>query len=200
MHYTRPLSIVMLFLAACASAPPPAPTPEPTGQAAVTPPTAAEQEIIQYTTALNLLNVNQLDQAEAEFIGITKHHPDLAGPWANLGLVYIKKNQFDKARLNLDKALEKNPNLAQAYHLLGYIEYKQGNIINAKQFYAKALAKKEDYAQAHYNLALLYDIYLHDIPNAVTHYKRYLELIKIPDKVTADWVTELLNTQKKGPS
>ncbi len=200
MHYTRLLPIILLSLTGCASAPPVAPPAQNAGKTTTTPTTAVEQEIIQYTTALNLLNVNQLDQAEVELKAITDKHPDLAGPWANLGLIYIKKNQLDKARQNLEKALEKNPKLAQANNLLGYIEYKLGNIIPAKQLFSKALANKEDYAVAHYNLALLYDIYLHDIPNAVIHYKRYLELIKNEDKATADWVNELINTQKKGRS
>lgn len=189
-----------VLLSACASAPSPDVTTNSAPRSDVTAPSAVEKEITQYTTALNLLNVNQLDQAETELTGITRNHPELAGPWANLGLVYIKKNQYDKARSNLDKALEKNPKLAQAYNLLGFIEYQQGNIIKAKQDYAKALANKEDYPLAHYNLALIYDIYLHDIPNAVVHYKRYLELIKQDDKATADWVNELLNNQKKGQS
>lgn len=200
MPYTKFILSLGIFLTACNATPPIAPpTATPTNQDQAAPSTA-EQEITQYTTALHLLNINQLDQAETEFNELTAKHPDLAGPWANLGLIYIKKNQLDKARTYLDKSLAKNPRLAQAYNLLGYIEYSQGNVLKAKQLYDKALDYKEDYALAHYNLALLYDVYLHDIPKAVEQYQRYLELIKTEDKATRDWLNELRNTQKKGQS
>ncbi len=197
MRYTNFLPLLTVFLCACAAAPTDSPAPATPAHADTTPATTVDLEITQYTTALNLLNVNQLDQAEVELKGITSKHPELAGPWANLALIDIKQNHPDKARTNLTKALEKNPNLAQANNLLGYLEYSEGNIIKAKQYYSKALANKEDYAVAHYNLALIYDIYLHDIPNAVIHYRRYLDLIKGEDKSVADWVVELQSHQKK---
>ncbi|MBI3560601.1 MAG: tetratricopeptide repeat protein [Gammaproteobacteria bacterium] len=198
MRYINLILPYTLLLCACSSAPKQDPvTTAKTDTAEAATPSPAEKDIRVYAQALSKLNAGQFDQAETILVEITAKHPELAGPWTNLGLVYINKNQLDKASDALNQAITKNPDLAQAYNLLGYIETKHGNIPKAKQLYEKALAKKNDYALAHYNLALLYDVYLRDIPKAIEHYQRYLELIKVEDKPTADWVNELMHMLKK---
>jgi tetratricopeptide (TPR) repeat protein len=200
MSYTKYLLLVILFMAGCSSVKTQDATPAtPTdGKVAAAAPSAAELEIELYTQALRYISQNQLDEAESALRGITEKRPELAGPWANLGLIKIKQNQFDKAEEHLNKALQRNPKLAQAYNLLGFIESKRTHISKAKDLYEKAIANKDDYALAHYNVALIYDIYLRDIPKAVEHYKRYLELTNFEDKRTADWLKELSNILSKG--
>lgn len=158
--------------------------------------TPASQETLNnelglYRQAITELNNNELDKAEQSFTKMTELHPDLAGPWANLALVYLKQEHMEKAEENIQIALQKNPDMPQALNLAGYIENQKGEINQAKSFYEKAIKNKPDYALAHYNLALLYDIYLQDIPKAVQHYEQYLSLIKVEDSKTKSWVEEL---------
>lgn len=155
-------------------------------------------EIALYGKGITYLNDNQLTDAETIFKSIIAKRPEFAGPWANLALINIKNNDLAKAQENLNQALARDPSMPQIYNMLGYIEKKKGNINKAIDYYLQAIAKKPDYAMAHYNVALLYDIYLQDLPDAITHYKRYLELDHNQDKVTADWVSELENTLKRG--
>ncbi len=148
-------------------------------------------EIALYQQAITQLNNNQLEAAESSFIRMTEIQPDLAGPWANLALVYLKQNQKEKAEQNIQIALNKNPNMAQALNLAGYLKNQKGEISDSKSLYEKAIINKPDYALAHYNLALIYDIYLQNIPMAIKYYQLYLSLIDYKDEKTKDWVEEL---------
>jgi len=149
------------------------------------------EEVVLYRKGITALYKNQLEEAEMLFLKIIKLQPDLAGPWTNLGLVYMKQGHLDKAMKNANTALEKNPKMAQAHNLLGYIETKKGHILEARDHYIKAITFKQDYALAHYNLALLYDTYFQDLAKAIEQYEAYLKLVEHKDKSTADWVEEL---------
>lgn len=188
----------LLLLSGCATQPSQKPSPSG-GKTASTKSSQAnvEADIASYANALHDIKADHLPQARSALATLTEKHPELAGPWANLALIDIKQNHLDQARENLNKALARNANLAQAYNLLGYIDKKQGKISQAMDDYSKAVSKKPNYALAHYNLALLYDIYLQDIPNAVKHYKRYLDLTGNQDQKTAEWVRELESSGKQ---
>ena len=197
MYYINFLILCLLLLSGCAGTPQhvtshPAENLNGATQADV------KAEIALYGKAINYLNDNKLDNAKAILLEITSKRPELAGPWANLAIVNIKQNNLDQAQKNLEQALSRDPALPQAYNLLGYIAKQNGNINQAVKYYLMAIDKKPDYAIAHYNVALLYDTYLQDIPKAINHYKQYLEITHDKDKQTATWVTELENSLKRG--
>jgi tetratricopeptide (TPR) repeat protein len=169
-----------------------------TGIPAATTQNLAADEIQRYREAITYLNENRLDRAEELLADIISQRPELAGPRVNLALAQIKSNQLDKAEKTLRLALEHNPNMPQAYNLLGYIEKQRGNILKAKEDFQRAIEGKPDYAIAHYNVALLDDIYLQNIPGAIRHYKRYLELTGNEDKDTINWVGELERSLTRG--
>lgn len=198
VRFDHPSAVVALFLllGGCAGAPiqQSSPVSASTDSAAAT----AEREIALFQQAITALNQQQLDRAEADLIAITQVRPELAGPWVNLALLNARRKNFVAAQAQVAKALERNPRLAQAHNVAGYVEAANGNVGKAVAHYQKAIELKADYALAHYNIALLHDIYLHDIPTAVQHYKRYLQLTDFQDKKTADWVAELERSLAKG--
>lgn len=149
-----------------------------------------------YRNAITALNNNKLDLAENILKEMLGSRNNLAGPWANLGLVYLKKNDIEQALKSLDHSLQLNPKQPQALNLMGIIEYNKGNLKKAIEYYDAAILNKPDYANAHYNLALLYDIFYQDIPKAVMHYQRYMEIIDYQDEQTAIWLEQLINSLK----
>ncbi|MGD8785472.1 MAG: tetratricopeptide repeat protein [Thioalkalispiraceae bacterium] len=196
MYYTRLLILLVFFVGGCATGPASAPSETAQGADSDKANTTGE-EIALYRQAITELNNNQLGRAEMSFLKMAKRQPDLAGPWANLALVYIKRQQYDKAEEHVQTALAKNPNMPQALNLAGYLASRKGEINKAKGLYEKAISEKPDYALAHYNLALLYDIYLQNLVKAVEHYQRYLSLIDYEDQKTKTWVEELkLNIER----
>jgi len=148
-------------------------------------------ELGLYQQAISDLSQNKLARAKSGFEKMTKQQPELAGPWANLALVNLNLGDTAKAKSLVETALSKNPKLAQALNLAGYIENELANALQAKDYYLRAIASKPGYANAHFNLALLYDTYLQDIPNALVHYRKYLSVTQEKDPKTQRWVDEL---------
>lgn len=190
MYYTNLLFLLTILLVSGCASGPDGPSSDDT-QSGNTVISTSGEEVILYRKGITALYKNNLDEAEQLFFKIIKLQPDLAGPWANLGLVYLKQGHLDKALKNANIALEKNPKMAQAHNLIGYISTKQGHILEARDHYIKAISYKQDYALAHYNLALLYDTYFQDLPKAIEQYEHYLKLVEHKDKKTAEWVEEL---------
>lgn len=157
-----------------------------------------DKDIATYALAITDMKNGDLDSARALLKRLSGKHPDLAGPWANLALIDIKEKHLGKAKIDLQKAIKSDPTMPQAYNMMGYIDKQQGKIMLAIKEYQQSIALKPDYAMAHYNLALLYDIYLQNVPKAVAHYKRYLALTDDKDQRTVDWVKELESSMKQG--
>lgn len=157
-------------------------------------PDSSLQELMLYKDAIIALNNNELDKAEELFIQMTEHQPNIAGSWANLALIKIKKSDFFQANTYIRIALEKNPNMPQALNLSGYLAQKKGEINVAKSFYMQAISNKPDYSLAHYNLALIYDTYLQNITKAIEHYQLYLAYNTQKDETTQSWLEGLKAT------
>ncbi|MDH5445569.1 MAG: tetratricopeptide repeat protein [Gammaproteobacteria bacterium] len=158
----------------------------------------SEADIAKYKEILALINEGKLDKAEAALKDFADDQQALAGPWANLALISIKRNKLEEAEQRLQKALARNPEMPQALNMMGFIEKQKGNIVKARDYYLRAIEIKDNYALAHYNLALVYDIYIQDIPKAINHYQKYLALTKYKDKKTVQWLDQLKASMKKG--
>jgi len=188
MYYTKPLSIILLLLIAGCSTSPSKLNQKPSKNTA----SISDAEISLYRQAITELSQNDLDNAATSFLKMSQSKPNLAGPWANLALIYIKQQQYERADNAVKTALKNNPNMPQALNLAGVIAEQDGRIDAAQKFYEKALINKPDYAIAHYNLALLFDVYLQDISKALPHYQQYMAFSGGSDKNTALWIQELI--------
>jgi len=189
MHFINKKIIVLLFitLAACSHNP----SLEKQKETQASDNTAVSLELALYKKAVLTLNNKQLDQAETLFLKMSKVQPDMAGSWANLALIRLKKDDLNGAKEYIEIALDKNPNMPQVLNLAGDVALKEDRLNDAKTYFELAIKNKNDYALAHYNLALIYDIYLQDIPLAVQHYELYLQYSTQPDKSTEKWVKGL---------
>ena len=68
--------------------------------------------------------------------------------------------------------------------------------------YLASIDQSAGYANAHLNIAVLFDIYLYDLDQAMGHYKKYQSLTNNSDKLVAKWVVDLerriaVNARKK---
>jgi len=193
MYYIK-LLIIAFLLTSCSA------TNETTSVATsgLNPLEQSDSERDEYKKALSLLNRNKLDAAKEMLQELRNDRPELAGPYTNLALIALKQKEPEKALELVQISLTKNNKFPQALNLLAYLEQVNGEIRAAEKHYLEAIKYKGDYAIAHYNLALLYDVYLQDIPSAIPYYEKYMKLTNGKDKNTADWLQQIKRNKDNG--
>ncbi len=122
-----------------------------------------------------LYHAGRLDQAEFEFTKILNEQP--ANPVARsfLGLVHMQKKDWKAASKEISAGLRTNPNDAAGQNALALAELHLNSSSDAAVKRLKQLISAyPDYAPAVYNLAMIYDQWLHNPNAALGWYKQYL--------------------------
>ncbi len=145
----------------------------------------------EYKKALALLQSERYAEAERTLRALTESQPNLAGPYANLGIVYYRTDRLEKAEEAFRQSLKLNPSNPAAHNYLGVIHRTNGDFDKARADYTKALEIDKNYAEAHLNLGILYDLYLSDLNQALMHYRQYQSLAGQNDKQIAIWIADV---------
>lgn len=144
-----------------------------------------------YVMALKAMNDKDYHKAMVIFQSIASRYPLLSGPLVNEGLIYLEQAKYDDAQTVLNDAIKVNNKNPYAWNALGMTERQLGHFDAAKKAYQQALTLDPLYARAHFNLAVLADLYLDDLPLALEHYQRYQALQATPDKNVTIWIADL---------
>lgn len=147
--------------------------------------------------ALQAMTNGNDKEAERLLQQIIAKYPELSGPKANLGIVYLRSGRLAEAKQMVSAAIQQNPNSAQYYNLLGIIDRSDGKFTEARKAYDGALLLDANYAYAHLNIAILYDLYLDDLDKALQHYQRYQALLPKADPQVTKWIADLQLRMKK---
>ena len=145
----------------------------------------------KYRYALALMTDEDLHGAAAELQRITFTHPNLSGPWVNLGIVKTRLGDSGAAETAFKHALDANARNTEAYNQLGMLYRRSGRLEDAHDIYYEGLRQSPDHANLHWNLAILHDSYLPDAKLALTHYQRYQQLTKSDDAQLQQWIAQL---------
>jgi Tfp pilus assembly protein PilF len=149
---------------------------------------------VQHAYADALGKIAKNDEAAAirlleEFIA---QHPVYPGAYVNLAILYDRNNESQQAVSLLNQAIEIDPGSVAALNRLGLIMRREGKFTEAEAAWLKATEADPTYANAWYNLGILYDIYMQDLPAAIDHYQRYEQLMAdADDPLTARWIADL---------
>ncbi len=182
MFYTRHIISLLLLvaLAACSTA------PKQKYNAAA---------LDEYQTALAAMKAGQSDEAIKYLLQMTEGYPTLAGPYANLGLLYQRQGRPKEATVAFDKALTLQPTSAKIYNSAAVFYRSQGRFHDAESAYLQAIEKSSSYADPILNLAILYDLYLKQPGKAIKYYKHYLALNDKNNEQVALWLADLEQRQ-----
>jgi tetratricopeptide (TPR) repeat protein len=172
---------------AAAAAPAPAPVAPPA------PPAVDPAAQRAFDEARRQLVAGRADLAQRGFEALTRSHPDLPGPHANLGLIARQAGRLDDAAQALETATRLGHRQPSYWNQLGITYRQQGRFVQAREAYERALDASEDYAPAVLNLGILHDLYLGNAAQALGLYERYLSLVPGGDAEVNKWVIDLKN-------
>lgn len=149
----------------------------------------------EYQIALTAMQAGQDDVAVNQFLQMTKDYPQLAGPYANLGLLYQAQGLEKEASSAFDKAVSLQPDSAKIYNSAALFYRSQGRFNDAESAYLQAIGKSSGYAVPVLNLAILYDLYLKQPSKAIKYYKKYLVLTDENNEQVSLWLADLEQRQ-----
>jgi Flp pilus assembly protein TadD len=129
--------------------------------------------------------------AEILLLELTAREPELSGPWANLGTVYLALDDPPAARVAFQRAVEINPDNCAAYNEMGVMSRQSGDFITAEANYLACVERVPDFREAYLNLGILYELYLGKLPEALAAYRTYQSLLEAPDHRVDGWVMDL---------
>ena len=144
----------------------------------------------QYGEALAELAAGEFALAATQFESFVQHYPDYAAAYINLAIIHVQQERDKDALLMLARALEIDSTNPVALNQLGLIKRRSGDFAAAETAWRSAIEANPDYAYAWYNLGVLYDLYLQDLPAALEHYQAYQGLGG-SDVTVARWIADL---------
>jgi tetratricopeptide (TPR) repeat protein len=146
-----------------------------------------------YQAALEQMAQQNDTAAASQFEEFVARHPGYPGAYINLAIIYDGQNRTEEALGLLDQALAADPGSVYALNRLALIKRRQGQFSAAEAAWLRATQADPQYAYAWYNLGVLYDLYLQDLPAALDYYKRYQQLSDAADQdlMVSRWIEDL---------
>ena len=144
-----------------------------------------------FEVALSAMQEQRFADAEVLLLELTAREPELSGPWANLGTVYLALEDPAAAQVAFRRAVDINPDNCAAYNEMGVMSRQSGDFLTAEANYLACVERVPDFREAYLNLGILYELYLGKLPEALAAYRTYQSLLEAPDRRVDGWVMDL---------
>jgi tetratricopeptide (TPR) repeat protein len=102
------------------------------------------------------LHTGKLDEAERDFQQVVAIEPGVAGAYANLGVIHMRRKQWVQALDALHKAENLAPEMNGIRLNIGLVYYRQNNFASAIGPFESVIQESPDSYQARYLLGLCY--------------------------------------------
>lgn len=151
----------------------------------------------QYQAALETMDSGDDAVAAEAFEQFVDAHPHYPGAYVNLAIIYDRLDRPDDAYVMLDTAKNIMPGYVTALNQEGLIKRRRGDFAGAQEAWLEATRSDPDFANAWFNLGVLYDLYLQDLPAALDAYQRYQLTVAAvqegaePDPQVQGWITDI---------
>lgn len=147
--------------------------------------------IKQYDQVKLLFKKDKTEQAIGLLTQLQRQHPKLSGPSYRLARLYYQQGDIAQALKAVENSLLINSQNYYSLNLKGVLLREKGEFEQAAKNYAQAIDVFPGYPKSHLNLAILSDLYLHQLDRALKHYQYYINLINVEDKKVAGWILDL---------
>ncbi len=144
----------------------------------------------QFVEAVVLMKQENYDQAISLLESFVQQESRLAAPFVNLGIAYSHRKQDKKAEEYLRQAVSIDLTHPVANNQLGLVYRRMGRFDDARKAYTNALTQYPNYLPVIKNLGILCELYLRDLPCAMSQYQHYQQL-KPDDKTMKIWIADL---------
>jgi len=145
----------------------------------------------RFDAGLKLIEAKDFGRAKTQFEALRRDEPKLSGPLVNLAVIARAQNEHAQAQTLSQQAIALNRFNWDAYLLLA-LEYREaGEFGKAATVYDDALKLWPDNETMHLNAGILNDLYVGNLPVALTHYQRYLVLHSAEDKWVKAWAGDV---------
>jgi|GEM_PF-6551709 len=142
----------------------------------------------KYRVASALMVKGKDDQAMQRMQTLTTEDPSLSGPWVSMGMLAEKKQDETAAKKFYETALKYKPGSIEALNNLGLIYQSEGHFKKAQALFQKGLRINPGNMTVNYNLAVLNELYLNNMPKALHYYQSYLASLDKPDPKVSMWI------------
>ena len=129
---------------------------EPRQRTAAAAPAATTNPQKLFAAGEAALRENKLDEAERNFRAVVAADPGVAGAYANLGVVHMRRKQWPQALAMLRKAEKLAPSIAGIRLNIGLVYFRQSDYLSAIKPFESVVKQAPDSFQARYLLGLCY--------------------------------------------
>lgn len=145
----------------------------------------------RFDAGLKLIESKDWARAKTQFEALHRDEPKLSGPLVNLAIIARAQNEHAQAQTLLQQAIALSRFNWDAYLLLALDYREAGEFAKAAAVYDDALELWPDNETVHLNAGILQELYIGNLPLALTHYQRYLALHGTEDKWVKAWAADV---------
>lgn len=144
-----------------------------------------------YNEGLELLEDQEYDAALTHWKALSETYAQYPGVLVNLAISQYRLEQFEHGLESVTAAQAINTEFCPSHKVRALIERELGQFREAEKSYLSAIQCEPDNLDVKYNLGILYDLYLHDLPKALEQYALVQKGTTETDEKLAMWITDL---------
>lgn len=131
------------------------------------------------------------DEAAQALEQLLQQRDDLPRLTARLAWVRQQQGRTGEATVLYHNAVAANPADALSINNLALLLREAGDFRQASEVLEQGLAYSPRVPELHFNLAVLSELYLLDLPRALDHYRQYQALLPTPEKRVEGWIADI---------